>query len=106
MNKNTDILIKIKRLVLSGNILFTRKAADELIRDNLSEELVFEAVLNAPGIAKCIRSKHPATGRREYLYIIIGLTFDDIPVYTKGKIIGSTGKEKFYVLISSKKSVA
>lgn len=40
-----------------------------------------------------------------YLYVIIGLTFDDIPIYTKGKIIRSDDSEKFYVLISSKRSV-
>ena len=100
-----NILVKIKRLILSGNVLFTKKAEDELDRDGLTEELVCEAIINAPGISKKLRSTHPATGKREYLYIIIGLTFDDYPIYTKGKIIKSNDSEKFYVLISSKKSI-
>ena len=100
-----DILVKIKRLVISGNVLFTKKAELELDRDNLTEELVCEAIINAPGISKKLRSINSLSGRKEYLYIIIGLTFDDIPIYTKGKIIKSDDSEKFYVLISSKKSV-
>jgi hypothetical protein len=100
-----DTLVKIKRLVLAGNVLFTKKAELEIDRDSLTEDLVAEAILNAPGISKTIRSKNPQSGGREYLYIIIGLTFDDIPIYTKGKIIKSDDQEKFYVLISSKKSI-
>ena len=100
-----DILVKIKRLVLTGNVLFTKKAEIELEQDNLNEELVCEAIINAPGISKKLKSINPISGKREYLYVIIGLTFDDLPIYTKGKIIKSDNSEKFYVLISSKKSV-
>ena len=77
----------------------------ELDRDNLTEDLVCEAIINAPGISKKLRSVNPESGQKEYLYVIIGLTFDDTPIYTKGKIIRSDDSEKFYVLISSKKSV-
>jgi hypothetical protein len=101
-----DILIKIKRLVLSRNVIFTRKAQFEIEHDHLSADLVFEAILNAPGIKKKIRSANPNNGNKEYLYIIVGLTYDDIPIYTKGKIVKTDGEEKFYVLISSKKSIA
>ena len=101
-----DILVKIKRLVLTGNILFTKKAQFEIDKDNLTEELICEAIINAPGISKKIRSVNPKSGKREYLYVIIGLTFDDIPIYTKGKILKTDDQEKFYVLISSKKSIA
>jgi hypothetical protein len=100
-----DLLVKIKRLIVSGNVLFTKKAELEIDRNSLTEELVLEAILNAPGISKKIRSTHPYNAEKEYLYIIIGLTFDDIPIYTKGKIIKSDDQEKFYVLISSKRSV-
>lgn len=100
-----DILTKIKRLIVSGNVGFTKKAEYELEIDHLSQELVFESLLNAPGIKKKIRSINPVSGKSEYLYIIIGLTYDDIPIYTKGKIVKSNGEETFYVLISSKKSV-
>jgi hypothetical protein len=64
-----DILVKIKRLVLSGNVLFTRKAEFEIEQDQLSQDMVLEAILNAPGIKKKIRSSNPFSGRREYLYI-------------------------------------
>jgi hypothetical protein len=77
----------------------------ELDRDNLNEELVCEAIINAPAISKKLRSANPTSGQQEYLYVIIGLTFEDIPIYTKGKIIKSDSTEKYYVLISSKKSV-
>lgn len=100
-----DILLKIKRLIISGNIFFTKKAEFEIEKDGLSEDLVCEAILNAPGISKKIRSQKPNSTTREYLYIIIGLTYDDIPIYTKGKIIKAEDEEKFYVLVSSKKSI-
>jgi len=100
-----DILVKIKRLVISGNVFFTKKAEYEIDRDGLTEDLVCEAIINAPGISKKIRSKKTQSSGTENLYIIIGLTYDDIPIYTKGKIIKSDNKEKFYVLISSKKSL-
>jgi hypothetical protein len=100
-----DILVKIKRLVLTGNVLFTKKAELELDRDNITEDLVCEAIINAPGISKKLRSVNPESGQKEYQYVIIGLTFDDTPIYTKGKLIKADDSEKFYVLISSKKSV-
>lgn len=101
-----DILVKIKRLVLTGNVLFTKKAELELDLNNLTEELVCEAIINAPGISKRLRSVNPISGKKDYLYVIIGLTFDDIPIYTKGKIIRSDDdQEKFYILISSKRSI-
>jgi hypothetical protein len=100
-----DVLLKIKRLIISGNVLFTKKAELEIKKDGLTEDLVCEAILNAPAISKKIRSLKPKSNTREYLYIIIGLTYDDTPIYTKGKIIKSEDEEKFYVLISSKKSI-
>ena len=99
-----DILVKIKRLVLTGNVFFTKKAEFEIEKDNLSAELVCESILNAPNIYKKIRSIKSFSKKKEYLYVIIGLTYDDVPIYTKGKIINSDNQEKFYVLISSKKS--
>ena len=69
-----DILARIKRLVLTGKVLFTTKAEVEITADNLTEELVCEAIINAPSISKTLRSKDPFSGRRENLYIIKGLT--------------------------------
>lgn len=85
-------------------MLFTKKAENEIQQNNLTAELVCEAIINAPGISKKIRSINPYTKKREYLYVIIGLTFDDIPIYTKGKFIKIFNQEKYYVLISSKKA--
>lgn len=67
-----DALQTIKRLVLRGKILFTAKAEDEMARDDLDEDLVCEAILNAPSITKRLRSTNPHTRRREHLYAIVG----------------------------------
>ena len=99
-----DILVKIKRLVVSHRVLFTEKAEIEMARDALTPELVYEAILNAPAIFKVLRSRNPKAGRSERLYVIKGLTFDGVYIYTKGKILKEQGVDIFYVLISSKKS--
>ena len=75
-----------------------------MARDALTPELVYEAILNAPGIFKVLRSRNPKSGTSERLYIIKGLTFDGLAVYTKGKILKKERIDVFYVLISSKKS--
>jgi len=99
-----DVLVRIKRLVVSRRVLFTEKAETEMVRDALTPELVYEAILNAPAIFKVLRSRNPKAGKSERLYVIKGLTFDGVDVYTKGKILKKEGVEVFYVLISSKKS--
>jgi hypothetical protein len=38
--------------------------------------------------------------------VIVGVTFDGVAVYTKGKILKSGDREVFYVLVSSKKSTS
>lgn len=72
--------------------------------DSLTPEMVYEAILNAPALSKVVRSRNPKTGRAERLYIIKGMTFDGLEIYTKGKIMKEEGIDVFYVLISSKKS--
>ncbi len=99
-----DILVRIKRLVVSRQVLFTEKAEIEMARDALTPELVYEAILNAPAIFKVLRSRSPIGGKTERLYVIKGLTFDGVAIYTKGKILKTAGVDFFYVLISSKKS--
>lgn len=37
-------------------------------------------------------------------YVIKGLTFDGLDIYTKGKILTKEGIDVFYVLISTKRS--
>jgi len=99
-----DILARIKRLVIRRKVVFTKKAQFELEKDHLTRDLVYEAIINAPAIAKTIRSHHPTTGKRESLYVISGMTFSGMPIYTKGKLTKQNQEELFYVFISSKRS--
>jgi len=99
-----DIFARIKRLVVARRVVFTAKADDEMVADELTPELVYESILNAPGLNKVLRSRDPHTHRAEKLYVIKGLTFDGVDVYTKGKILKTETGDVFYVLISSKRS--
>lgn len=72
--------------------------------DDLTPELVYESILNAPAVFKILRSRNPKTKEAEKLYVIKGLTFDGLDIYTKGKILRQEGVDIFYVLISSKRS--
>lgn len=99
-----DVFQTIKRLVLRRMVLFTAKADEELAQQGLEKEEVYEAVLNAPGITKRLRSRDPESGKREYLYVIKGNTFDGTIIYTKGKIKRFADQEVFYVFIASKRS--
>jgi hypothetical protein len=99
-----DILIKIKRLIVARQVVFTEKAETEMVVDELTPELVYESILNAPAVFKTLRSRNPHSGRGEKLYVIKGLTFDGLDIYTKGKIMTKEGADVFYVLISSKRS--
>ena len=99
-----DILVRIKRLVIARQVLFTQKAEGEMATDSLTPELVYESILNAPSIFKVLRSRNPKTRQTEKLYVIKGLTFDGLDIYTKGKILTKEGVDVFYVLISTKRS--
>ena len=99
-----DTLVRIKRLVIARNVLFTQKAEDEMAAESLTPELVYESILNAPSIFKALRSRNPRTRAVERLYVIKGLTYDGLDIYTKGKILTKEGVDVFYVLISSKRS--
>lgn len=97
-------LVAIKRLCRANRVAFTAKAEFELIRDDLNDEDVVEAILNADVISKRLRSQNPITGLRETLYVIESSNWDGILIYTKGKIVRESDGDKFYVLISSKRS--
>lgn len=102
-----DILSKIKRLALSRRIVFTCKAQDEMYLDGLTEDEVVESIVSADRIDKVIRSTSPRRGaQKELLYILKGLTFSNVLVYTKGKIVKNkeTESELLYILISSKRA--
>ncbi len=101
------LLLKIKRLIIAKRYRFTGKAETEMFADALTEPDVLEAILNANGIKKTLRSNNPQTGKREKLHIIESFTYDGLLIYTKGKIqTDETGKETLYILISSKRSIS
>ena len=94
---------RIKRLVISGQVRFTRKARDEMVLDALKENEVIEAIVNAVSIFKTLRSKSVARGKGgDRLYVIKGCTYQGTFVYTKGTIRKESGVEVYYVLISAK----
>jgi hypothetical protein len=102
-----DVLVRIKRLVVRGAVRFTEKARLELERDGLTPEDALEAIVAAPGIRRTVRSRSPDhRGRRETLYIIVGVSFDGIPVYTKGVIRKENGRDVLYILVSSKRAMS
>jgi DNA helicase IV len=101
-----DVLSRIKRLALARRIVLTRKAEDEMHADNLTEDEVIESIVGAQRIDKVLRSSRRARGAPvERLYVIKGFTFDNVLVYTKGKIVRDADLETFYILISSKQAV-
>jgi len=82
-----DVLVRIKRLVMRGQVRFTEKARLELDADGLEPEEALEAIVAAPSITKSLRSRSPQRrGPRETLYVIVGVSFGGIPIYTKGVI--------------------
>ena len=94
------ILKTIKRLILDDKVKFTLKAELEL-DENLEKRDVYESILNANNIYKTLNSTNPYTGKKEKLFIIKGPTYDDILIYTKGKIYNN----QLYILISSKRAL-
>ena len=100
-----EILARIKRLILRGDYKFTLKARDEMDLEDITELEVAEAIMNAHRIDKVLRSQsHHRGATSERLYVIKGLTYDGVAIYTKGKIARFRGQEVFYVLVSSKRS--
>lgn len=100
----SDILIRIKRAVLTGHYVFSEKAQLEMEVDGLTELDVAESILNAVAIYKRIRSQSLfRQERREYLYIIQSTNLEGLMIYTKGKLVQEAEVETYYFLISSKK---
>ncbi len=100
----SDILKRIKRAVIAGNVVFTDKATSERERDGLTESDVIESILNAVTIYKTIKSTRRRGGAREYLHIIQSANFDGIIIYSKGKLVVTGGIETYYVLLSAKRA--
>ncbi|MDY0094718.1 MAG: hypothetical protein RBT80_18645 [Candidatus Vecturithrix sp.] len=102
----SDVLVKIKRAVLSGRYVFSEKARLEMEMDGLTELDVAESIVNAVAIYKKLRSRSPFRQHaREYLYIIQSCNLEGVMVYTKGKLMKDGNTEIYYFLISSKKAL-
>ena len=98
-----DVLLRIKRLVLSGQVRFTSKAKEEMRADGIDAVDVYESIVSAQAISKTLRSRSPYRRHAtEKLYVIKNYSYQGTPIYTKGKIEREAGHEVFYVLISSK----
>lgn len=82
------------------------KALDEMDADGLIEEDVLESILNAQFVRTKKSSGHFRQSAKEQVYIIESFTYSGILIYTKGVIRKDGDSEKFYLLISSKKSIA
>jgi len=76
-----------------------------MARDNITIEMVREAIVSAAIIQKSLRSTSPLRASRETLHVILGQSWSGVIIYTKGKILKKEGKETFYVLISAKHSL-
>lgn len=100
-----DILVRIKRLIISRRYRFTDKAADELKNDGLDLEDALESILNAQLLKKTLRSKSPHRSHAgEKLYVIESINYSGTLIYTKGKIGQEAGEQVFYIFISAKRS--
>jgi hypothetical protein len=102
----SDVLVRIKRAVLSGRYAFSEKARVEMEEDALTELDVAESIINAVAIYKRLRSRSPwRTGVLEYLYVIQSANLSGLAIYSKGKLVKEAGEEVYYFLISSKKAI-
>jgi len=71
--KMDNILKRIKRCIIQGQVRFTFKAELEMLADELSRVDVLEAILSAPGISKVLKSpRKSVSGAGERLYVILG----------------------------------
>ena len=101
-----NMLIRIKRAVLSGRYVFSEKARIEMETDDLTEIDIAESILIADAIYKRVRStSRSRTRRREYLYVIQSPNLDGLVIYSKGKLVEATQGETYYFLISAKEAV-
>jgi hypothetical protein len=101
-----DVLVKIKRTVLAGRYIFSKKAILEMEIDGLTEPDVIESILNAVAIYKKVRSTSSTRkSSKEYLYIIQSVNLDGLAIYTKGKFTRLVDQDIYYFLISSKRAL-
>lgn len=102
----SDLLIRIKRAVLTGNYAFSEKARTEMDADRLTELDVAESILNSVAVSKVIRSTSVHRKKAgERLYVIQSTNLNGLLIYTKGKLVSEAEVETYYFLISSKKAL-
>jgi len=101
-----DVLVKIKRAVISGRYAFSEKATIEMEADGITELDVIESIINAVAIYKRLRSKSPSLEKaKEYLYVIMSTNYEGLMIHTKGKFVHEAEEETYYFLISSKRAI-
>ena len=88
-----DILIRIKRAMLTGRYRFTVKASDEIEADGLTGLDVVESILNSVAIYKTLRSRSRFRQGPDRLYVIAGPTLSGLAIYTKGKLLRRAGMD-------------
>ncbi len=100
----SNILIQIKQLVLRRQIVWTAQSESQMAADDLTRDEVIESIVNA----RSVKSKRSTSQYRrspsEKVYIISGRTFGGLMIYTKGVIRHDETADKFYVMISAKRS--
>jgi len=79
----SDVLVRIKRAVLSGRYAFSEKARIEMEAEALTELDVAESILNAVAIFKKIRSRSLLRSKTgETLYVIQGTNLEGLSIYS------------------------
>ncbi len=101
-----DVLLTIKRSAFRRSLIFTLKAEREMNSDGITKDDVVEAIVNAHRIDKVLRSRSPLrSGPHDRLYVIKGMTLDNVVIYTKGRLMRQRDRQVFYILISCKRSL-
>jgi len=97
--------VRIKRLVVRGEVRFSEKARLELEADGLEPEDAIESIPAATTVQKILRSRSERRSTsREKVHAIVGPTLAGIEVYTKGVLRKDGGGRLTYILVSSKRS--
>src|SRR5439155_4086520 len=99
------VLSRIKAALWAGRFDFSAKARLEMLADELSEQAIVESILRTTRIHKTIRSTSGARrGGTEYLHVIIIIDPRCDLIYAKGKLTRYAAVEKYYFLVSAKRS--
>jgi hypothetical protein len=98
------VLVRIKRLVLAGRVVWTLHAETQMAEAGLDRQTVVEAILSAQFVeTKRSRSDRRAV-RHERVHIIKSFSFDGVFVYVKGVVRTVGGQQQFYIVVSAKKA--